>query len=136
PYGKIEDGLPRWHSKQRRMEYGKIDARLTKSNVHFVPQTRLGRDVPFLELAHGWGLSALLLANGAWRDRRLEVAGIEEFVGRGLAYQNPFIQGFNHKNERSYDGPRFEVPDTGVLVVGGGLASLDVIKVVQLELYE
>src|SRR5436305_11583908 len=69
PYGKIEDGLPRWHSKQRRMEYGKIDQRLSKPGVHFVPRTRLGRDVPFAELAREWGLSALLLANGAWRDR-------------------------------------------------------------------
>jgi NADPH-dependent glutamate synthase beta subunit-like oxidoreductase len=64
------------------------------------------------------------------------VPGVEDFVGNGVAYQNPFIQWFNHKNERAYDGPEFEVPETGVVVVGGGLASLDVIKVVQLELYE
>ena len=25
PYGKIEDGLPRWHEKQRINEYSKID---------------------------------------------------------------------------------------------------------------
>ncbi|SVA88489.1 uncharacterized protein METZ01_LOCUS141343, partial [marine metagenome] len=25
PYGKIEDGLPRWHSKLRNKEYAKID---------------------------------------------------------------------------------------------------------------
>jgi NADPH-dependent glutamate synthase beta subunit-like oxidoreductase len=135
PYGKIEDGLPRWHSKQRRMEYEKINARLSKPNVHFVPRTKLGRDVPFLELAKGWGLSALLLANGAWRDRPLELSGVDQYVDRGLVYQNPFIYWFNHKNEKSYDGPRYEVPE-GCLCVGGGLASIDVIKVIQLELYE
>lgn len=135
PYGKIEDGLPRWHSKQRRMEYGNIDKRFDRPNVHFVPRTKLGRDIDFEELAKGWGLSALLLANGAWRDRPLEIPGVDAYVNRGLVYQNPFIYWFNHKNEKSYDGPRYEVPD-GCLCIGGGLASIDVIKVIQLELYE
>lgn len=135
PYGKLEDGLPRWHNKQRRMEYAKIDARLDKPNVHYVPRTKLGRDIDFEDLAKGWGLSALILANGAWRDRHLEVPGVDEYLDKGLIYQNPFIYWFNHKNEKAYDGPRYEVADN-TLVVGGGLASLDVIKVVQLELYE
>lgn len=135
PYGKIEDGLPRWHSKQRRMEYGNIDARLTHPNVHFLPRTRLGRDVGFEELAQGWGLSALVLANGAWRDRAIGVPGADDYVDRGLVYQNPFIYWFNHKNERAYDGPRYHVAD-GTVCVGGGLASIDVIKVIQIELYE
>jgi NADPH-dependent glutamate synthase beta subunit-like oxidoreductase len=117
------------------MEYEKIDARLSRPNVHFVPKTRLGRDVSFAELSQEWGISALLLANGAWRDRRLDLPGVDAYVGKGLAYQNPFIQWFNHENERSYAGPRFEIPDSGCLVVGGGLASLDVVKVIQLELY-
>jgi ferredoxin--NADP+ reductase len=47
PYGKIEDGLPRWHTKLRRQEYDKIDARLARPNIHFVPRTRLGRDMEF-----------------------------------------------------------------------------------------
>ena len=33
PYGKIEDGLPRWHVEQRKQEYGRIDARLKKPGV-------------------------------------------------------------------------------------------------------
>src|ERR1700675_4971651 len=45
PYGKIEDGLPRWHVKQRRQEYDKIDAKLANPNVRFVPLTKLGRDI-------------------------------------------------------------------------------------------
>lgn len=135
PYGKIEDGLPRWHNKQRKMEYGKIDVRLDKPNIHFVPRTKLGKDIDFEDLAKSWGLSALLLANGAWRDRQLEVPGVDEYINRGLVYQNPFIYWFNHKNEKNYDGPRYEVPE-GALCVGGGLASIDVIKVIQLELYE
>ena len=28
PYGKIEDGLPRWHVEQRKQEYARIDARI------------------------------------------------------------------------------------------------------------
>ena len=30
PYGKIEDGLPRWHVEQRKQEYARIDARMKK----------------------------------------------------------------------------------------------------------
>lgn len=135
PYGKIEDGLPRWHVEQRKQEYEKIDARLKKAGVRFVPSTKLGRDVDFQDLSTNWGFSAVILANGAWRDRDLGVPGAERFVDKGLVYQNPFIYWYNHKNERSYDGPRYETPDEAI-VVGGGLASIDVVKVLQLENYE
>jgi ferredoxin/flavodoxin---NADP+ reductase len=133
PYGKIEDGLPRWHREQRSMEYRKIDARLDRPGVHLVPSTRLGRDLDFADVVT-WGWSAVLLANGAWRDRTLEVPDADRWVGHGLAYQNPFIYWFNHLPEAAYDGPRFEVPP-GAICIGGGLASIDVIKVIQLELY-
>jgi ferredoxin/flavodoxin---NADP+ reductase len=135
PYGKIEDGLPRWHVEQRKQEYGRIDARLRKPNVFFVPSTKLGRDIDFEDLCKNWGFSAIILANGAWRDRDIGIPGAEKFLGKGLAYQNPFIYWYNHKNEKDYTGPRYETPDEAV-VVGGGLASIDVVKVLQLESYE
>ena len=135
PYGKIEDGLPRWHVEQRRQEYARIDARMRKPNVFFIPSVKFGRDIDFEDLCNRWGFSAVILANGAWRDRDLGVPGSEEFVGKGLLYHNPFIYWYNHKNEKSYDGPRYETPDEA-LVVGGGLASIDVLKVLQLENYE
>jgi NADPH-dependent glutamate synthase beta subunit-like oxidoreductase len=59
----------------------------------------------------------------------------EQYVGKGLLYQNPFIYWYNHKNEKDYLGPHYETPDEAV-VVGGGLASIDVVKVLQLENYE
>ena len=77
----------------------------------------------------------MILANGAWRDRDLGVPGADEFIDKGLVYQNPFIYWYNHKNEKDYTGPRYETPDEA-LVVGGGLASIDVVKVLQLENYE
>ena len=135
PYGKIEDGLPRWHVEQRKQEYARIDARLRKPGVYFIPCTRLGRDLDFHDLCDDWGFSAIILANGAWRDRDLGVPGAEKFVGKGLLYQNPFIYWYNHKNEKEYTGPRYETPDEAV-VVGGGLASIDVVKILQLENYE
>src|SRR5271170_7867738 len=135
PYGKIEDGLPRWHVEQRKQEYGRIDARLKKPGVYFVPSTKLGRDLEFGDFCNNWGFSAVILANGAWRDRDLGVAGAQEFVDKGLIYQNPFIYWYNHKNEKDYTGPRYETPDEAI-VVGGGLASIDVVKVLQLENYE
>jgi NADPH-dependent glutamate synthase beta subunit-like oxidoreductase len=134
PYGKIEDGLPRWHVEQRKQEYGRIDARMKKPNVYFIPNSKLGRDFDLQQLFK-WGFSAVILANGAWRDRELGVPEAEQYVGKGLVYQNPFIYWYNHKNEKDYLGPRYETPDEAV-VVGGGLASIDVVKVLQLENYE
>ena len=135
PYGKIEDGLPRWHVEQRRQEYGRIDARLKKQGVYFIPSTKLGLDMSFQDLSNNWNFSAVILANGAWRDRNLGVSGAEKFVDKGLIYQNSLIYWYNHKNEKDYIGPQYDVPDE-TLVVGGGLASIDVVKVLQLENYE
>jgi NADPH-dependent glutamate synthase beta subunit-like oxidoreductase len=134
PYGKIEDGLPRWHVKLRDKEYQAIDANLDRPDVLFVPCTRLGRDISFEELTRQYGLSAVIMANGAWRDRPLPLSGVDEYVGRGLAYQNPLVYWFNHYTEEGYEGPQYEIPD-GTIVVGGGLASIDVVKIVNFELY-
>src|SRR6202051_4984446 len=77
PYGKVEDGLPRWHAEQRKQEYQRIDARLKKPGVFFIPSTKLGRDLDFEGFSKEWGFSAVILANGAWRDRELALAGAE-----------------------------------------------------------
>ncbi len=135
PYGKIEDGLPRWHAIQRRKEYDKINARLVHPNIAYVPNTKLGKDITFDDMYDNWGFSAILLGNGAWNDRPVEVEGIDEYIGKGLLYQNPFIYWYNHKNEKEYDGPRYEVPEN-TAIFGGGLSSIDVMKAVQLETYE
>jgi ferredoxin/flavodoxin---NADP+ reductase len=133
-YGKIEDGLPRWHDKLRAKEYERIDQNLDHPDVYFVPQTKLGSDLSFEEVARGWGASALLLANGAWRDRPLPIPDAERYVGKGLVYQNPLVYWFNHYEEPGYQGPRFTISDDAI-VVGGGLASVDVVKLINLELY-
>ena len=93
----------------------------------------MGRDISFDELRTGWGLSAIILTHGAWRDRPFPLQGADEFVDRGLIYQNPLIYWFNHYPEKSYAGPRY-VPLPGAIVIGGGLASLDVVKVLQIEM--
>ncbi len=131
-YGKIEDGLPRWHVKQRKDEYEEINQRLSHPNVVYVPMTRMGRDLQFDDLRQDWGFSAIVLAHGAWRDRPFPVEGAEQFVDRGLLYQNRLIYWFNHYLEAAYGGPRYELAD-GAAVVGGGLASIDVVKVLQIE---
>jgi NADPH-dependent glutamate synthase beta subunit-like oxidoreductase len=134
PYGKIEDGLPRWHGKYRQKECERIAVNLATPGVVFVPNTRIGRDIAFDELLKEWQPSALLLANGAWRDRPLPVGGIDRFIGRGLVYQNPFVHWFNHYPESGYSGPHYDLVDD-IIVVGGGLASIDVAKIINLELY-
>lgn len=133
PYGKIEDGLPRWHEKLQKKEIAKIDEKLSQDGIHYVPNCAFGRDIHLQELLAGWGLPLLVLANGAWRDRQLRVKGATDVLDQSLAYQNPFVYWFNHYPERNYQGPEYEVPENPV-VIGGGLASIDVAKIFQYEL--
>ncbi len=133
PFGKIEDGLPRWHVKQRKDEYEEINRRLDHPNIVYVPLTRMGRDIDFEELRTAWGLNGIVLTHGAWRDRPLPIEGADQFIDKGLIYQNALIYWFNHYPEKSYSGPRYELKP-GTIVVGGGLASIDVVKVLQIEM--
>jgi ferredoxin--NADP+ reductase len=134
PYGKIEDGLPRWHDKLRRKEYEHIAKNLQRPGVLFVPRTKLGQDLTLDTLTHDWGANAVLLASGAWRDRPL-FPDAEGHLGRGLVNQNALVYWYNHRHEDGYAGPRFEVQDD-TIVIGGGLASIDVVKIVNFELYK
>jgi NADPH-dependent glutamate synthase beta subunit-like oxidoreductase len=134
PYGKIEDGLPRWHEKLRDKEYAKIDTNLGSDAVIFVPETEVGAVLPWNELYRELGFSAVVLANGAWRDRPLPIEGADAYLGRGLVYQNELVYWFNHYEDEGYQGPVFEIPND-TIVVGGGLASIDVVKIVNLELF-
>ena len=131
PYGKIEDGLPMWHWKLRNKEEQNIDSKLDQPNILFVPGVKLGRDLGFQEVID-WGFSAIILATGAWKDRPLPIEGIEMFINKGLIYQNTFIHWFNHHHEPGYRGEQIEIQDNAV-VIGGGLASLDVVKVLMIK---
>ena len=130
PYGKIEDGLPRWHEKQRISEYFKIDDIISNDLVDFVPLTRIGEDISFEEI-YDMGWSCIYFANGAWKDRSFPIKEIEQFDN--FYYQNPFVYWFNHYHESSYNGPQADIKDNAI-VIGGGLASIDVCKITQLEL--
>lgn len=127
PYGKIEDGLPKWHVKLRDREIDRINQKLSHPLVTFVPNTQLGREIDFEDLARNWGFSAIMLATGAWRDRPLPIEGINDYIGKGLYYQNPFIYWFNHYHEPTFSGQPIEVMDDA-MIIGGGLASIDVAK--------
>ena len=130
PYGKIEDGLPRWHEKQRINEYSKIDEVMGHDLVDFVPSTKIGRDISFEDI-YSMNWSCIYFANGAWKDRNFPIDGIDNFSN--FYYQNPFVYWFNHYHENDYNGPEVNIQDN-VLVVGGGLASIDVCKITQMEL--
>lgn len=131
PYGKIEDGLPKWHAKLRDKEESNINQKIDQPNIRFVPGVRLGRDIDFQDVLN-WGFSAIILATGAWKDRPLPIKGVDTFITNGLYYQNSFVHWFNHKHEPGYKGPQFEIKDNA-LVIGGGLASLDVVKIIMIE---
>ena len=133
PYGKIEDGLPRWHEALRKKEYDLIDEKLSKPGVSFIPNTKIGEEIGFSELVNDWGFSAVVLANGAWRDRGLPIEGADEFIGKGLVYQNAFVIAFNHAERGDLEDASYTVHD-GAMIVGGGLASIDVAKIHTLDL--
>jgi len=133
PYGKIEDGLPSWHINLRNRQISEINKKLDQENIRFVPNTKIGYDIDFLDLINNWGFSAIILANGAWQDRKFPVLGVEKFKDKELIYQNSFINWFNHKHECKFNGKNYFIKNDAV-VVGGGLASLDVIKIVMIEL--
>ena len=135
PYGKIEDGLPKWHAKLRDKEEANINEKLSHPLVTFVPKVRLGQEIDFEDIAKNWGFSAIFLATGAWRDRPLAIDGINDYLGKGLYYQNPFIFWYNHKHEPGFKGDQLEISD-GALVIGGGLASIDVVKALMMETVE
>ena len=134
PYGKIEDGLPRWHEKLRDKEYARIDDNLGKEGVELFAGVGLGADVMLPDIVGPWGASACLLASGAWRDRPLGLPGVDDLVGRGFVYQNPLVYWFNHHEEDGFDGERHDIPD-GAICVGGGLASIDVVKILSMEIF-
>ena len=71
PYGKIEDGLPRWHEALRNKEYKTISTRSSRSRAWLVCSEHENRCRHRLcqELVNDWGFSAVVLANGAWLDR-------------------------------------------------------------------
>ena len=132
PYGKIEDGLPKWHEKQRKKEMAQIDTRIGHELVDFLPNTQIGKDLTVEELLT-MGFSTVLMANGAWKDRTFPVKEIAKYEGDGFYYQNPFVYWYNHNEQPTYTGEQIVVEDNAV-VVGGGLASIDVVKILQVEL--
>ncbi len=133
PYGKIEYGLPKWHYKLRDRQEKIIDERLQHPLVTFVPKTALGTQLDIKEVSEKWGFASVLLATGAWRDRPLPVDGIDDYIGKGLYYQNGLISWFNQNHDPAYKGPQFELKDDAI-IIGGGLASIDTSKMVMIEL--
>jgi len=135
PYGKIEDGLPLWHINLRNKQEKNIDNNLNHKHIQYVPNVKIGKDILFEDLVKNWGFTSIILANGAWKDRDLPIENSHKFVDKGLIYQNALLFWYNHKHEPEYNGNCYEIQDETV-VVGGGLASLDVMKLGMIELVQ
>lgn len=133
PYGKIEDGLPNWHVGLRDKEEAAIDKRLNHENVRYVPCFSLGKDARLEDLLNEWGFSAVIIAIGAWYDRPIAVEGIEKYYNNYIVKQNDLVYWFNHKHEPDYKGPNYHIVNN-MAIVGGGLASLDMVKISMIEL--
>ena len=137
PYGKIEDGLPRWHVALRRKEYDG-DRRRTCPSRRRAASCRARKDGERHPLpGAGGGLG--LLRVWCWpvvpgATARCAIEGADDYIDKGLIYQNPFIIWFNHNVEEGLRRPRaLRVRLDDAIVVGGGLASIDVAKVLMLE---
>ncbi len=135
PYGKIEDGLPKWHVGLRDKQEKNIDSKLDHENIRFIPNVRIGKDISFEDLVNNWGFTVVILANGAWKDRDLPIKDIDKLIGKDIIYQNSLLHWYNHKHEPNYKGANIKIKDEAV-VVGGGLASLDVVKLGMIELVQ
>ena len=89
PYGKIEDGLPRWHEALRLKEYRTIDEKLTKRGVHFIPNTKIGADIGFRELVDDLSslsdVERLGLVSDQWALARSGRVGIRTFLDLAAA---------------------------------------------------
>lgn len=131
PFGKIDDGLPKWHRKLQTQERRRILDSLSDANIDFIPLTKIGVD---LSLAYLESLrpNAIVLAVGAWRDRTLNIANLKSVDESAFVYQNPLVRWFNRHEEPSYSGPDIR-PQDGAVVIGGGLASIDVAKLINIE---
>ncbi len=136
PFGKVRRGLPFWHDRQQQDEEEKIVAQLSHPNIYVIPNTGIGREIPF-ETLETLGLSAVVIATGAERDKPSPIAGIETYKGKGFFYQNDYIQQMNDHfadpanrlDDGSVDWQTFPADDDA-LVQGGGLASVDVAKAI------
>ncbi len=134
PYGKIEDGLPRWHVAlaQQGVRDDRREALAPRRALRAQHADRPGHRLRGARERLG-------LHRGRARQRRLARPPAAD-RGRGrLRRQGPHLpEPVRHlrsttPNEADYDGPRFEILDDA-LVVGGGLASIDVAKILMLEL--
>ena len=132
PTAKLKMAFQNGTTKLRDKEEEKINEKLSHPNVQYVPNVRLGDNMNFEDVASNWGFSAVLLATGAWKDRPLPVEGIDDYINKGLYYQNPLVYWFNHYHEPDYNGAQFDLVDDA-MVIGGGLASLDVAKILMIE---
>jgi len=100
--------------------------------VSFVPKVKLGVDLDFETLRNEWGFSAILLATGAWKDRPLSLEEIDNYINRGFYYQNGFVAWFNKNHDPRFYDPLYHVADDAI-IIGGGLASIDVAKIIMIE---
>ena len=110
PYGKLEDGLPKWHHNLRDKQEKEIDKKLDHARVRFIPNLKIGKDFNFKDLVD-LGFTAVILANGAWKDRPLPVPGIEKFRDKELIYQNDLLKWYNHYHEPDYKGKQYDIKD-------------------------
>ena len=63
---------------------------------------------------------------------RIVAQGYPKTAHKGLVYQNPFVAWFNKNHDLNFADPNSHVADDAI-IIGGGLASIDVAKILMIE---
>lgn len=121
PYGLVRYGVAPDHEKMKSV-MGALHKVLEHDQVRFLGNVELGRDVQLGDLHRHY--DAVLVANGAAVDRRLEVPG-EDLVGSFSATE--FVSWYNGHPDAAID--RFALTASTVVVVGVGNVAIDVSRV-------
>jgi len=149
PYGLVKRDLPPDLISTKQKENSTIVKQLSHPNIRFFANFEVGRDITFEELK-SLGATDVIWAIGGRKDRTtgilsddfvrakyFERGSLDDFRGRGLYFQNDFLEDVNlyakqmseGAEQRWLDFPINLTVDT--IVQGGGRGSMDVIRYVQ-----
>lgn len=121
PYGLVRLGVAPDHQKIKKV-IAVFERIVAKPNCRFLGNVMVGRDVTVEELRRHY--DALIFANGAESDRRLNIPG-EDLAGSHTATE--FVAWYNgHPDYRDY---QFDLSQETAVVIGQGNVAVDVCRI-------
>ena len=121
PYGLVRLGVAPDHQKIKNV-IGVFERIAAKPNCRFLGNVTVGRDVTIQELRRHY--DALIFANGAESDRRLNIPG-EDLAGSHTATE--FVAWYN--GHPDYRDREFDLSKETAVVIGQGNVAVDVCRI-------